>query len=84
MQNVVFKRLIRSGDELEKNKVGGACSTYGESRGVYRILVGKPVGPLGRPRRRWDYNIKTDLQKWDVRTWSGSIWLGIGARGGNL
>ena len=34
-----------------------------ESRGVYRILVGKPEGkrPLGRPRRRWDDNIEMDL-----------------------
>jgi hypothetical protein len=35
----------------------------GEVRGVYRILVGKPEGkrPLGRPRRRWENNIKKDL-----------------------
>ena len=34
-------------------------------RGVYRVLVGKPEGkrPLGRPRRRWEDNIKMDLQK---------------------
>jgi len=37
----------------------------GEKRGVYRILVGKPEGkrPLGRPRRRWEDNIKMDLQE---------------------
>ena len=37
----------------------------GEERGVYRVLVGKPEGkrPLGRPRRRWVDNIRTDLQK---------------------
>jgi len=37
----------------------------GESRGVYRLLVGKPEGkrPLGRPRRRWEDNIKMDVQK---------------------
>ena len=37
----------------------------GEGRGVYRILVGKPEGkrPLGRPRRRWEDNIKMDLQE---------------------
>ena len=36
-----------------------------ESRGVYRVLVGKPEGkrPLGRPRRRWEDNIKMDLQE---------------------
>ena len=37
----------------------------GEKRGVYRILVGKPEGqrPLGRSRRRWEDNIKMDLQE---------------------
>ena len=41
-----------------------ACSVYGESIGAYRVLVGKPEGerPLGRLRRRWEDNIKTDLQ----------------------
>ena len=37
----------------------------GESRGLYRVLVGKPERkrPLGRPRRRWEDNIKMDLQE---------------------
>ena len=37
----------------------------GEDRGVQRVLVGKPEGkrPLGRPRRRWEDNIKMDLQE---------------------
>jgi hypothetical protein len=37
----------------------------GERRGIGRALVGKPVGkrPLGRPRRRWEYNIKMDLHE---------------------
>jgi len=37
----------------------------GEGRGVYRVLVGKTGGkrPLGRPRRRWEDNIKMDLQE---------------------
>ena len=37
----------------------------GEGRGVHRVLVGKPEGkrPLGRPRRRWEDNIKIDLQE---------------------
>ena len=45
--------------------MGGACSTYGDSRGVYRVLVGKPEGkrPLRIPRRRWEDNIKMDLQE---------------------
>jgi len=37
----------------------------GEKRGVYGVLVGKPEGkrPLGRPMRRWENNIKIDLQE---------------------
>jgi hypothetical protein len=40
----------------------------GKRRGVYRVLVGKPEGkrPLGRPRHRWEDNIKVYLQEWDV------------------
>ena len=40
-----------------------AC--MGEGRGVRRVLVGKPEGkrPLGRPRRRWEDNIKMDFQE---------------------
>jgi hypothetical protein len=36
-----------------------------EGRGVYRVLVGKPEGkrPMGRPRHRWEDNIKIDLQE---------------------
>jgi len=45
--------------------LGGACSPMGERRGEYRVLVWKPEGkrPLGRPRRRWEDNIKMDLQE---------------------
>jgi hypothetical protein len=39
-----------------------------EGRGVHKVLVGKPEGkrPLGRPRRRWENNIKMDLQEVEV------------------
>jgi hypothetical protein len=47
--------------------MGGTCSSVGgeERRGVYRVLVWKPEGkrPLGRPRLRWEDNIKADLQE---------------------
>ena len=45
--------------------MGGACDAYVEERGVHRVLVGKPEGKrsLGRPRRRWENNIKMDLQE---------------------
>jgi hypothetical protein len=41
----------------------GACAAYG--REVHRVLMGKPEGkrPLGRPRRRWEDNIKMDVQE---------------------
>jgi hypothetical protein len=54
---------IFSGDKIEKNEMGGACNTYGEQRGVYRVLVGKREGkrPHGRTRRKWQDNIKMDL-----------------------
>jgi hypothetical protein len=43
----------------------GHVARMGEKRGAYRILVGRPEGrrQLGRPRRRWEDNIKTDLQE---------------------
>jgi len=43
----------------------GHIVRMGEKRGVYRLLVGKPEGekPLGRIRRRWEDNIKMDLQE---------------------
>ena len=52
-----------AGGKIEKNEMGGACGAYGG--GVHRFLVGKPEGkgPLGRPRRRWEDNIKMDLQE---------------------
>jgi len=45
--------------------MGWACSTFGERRGIYRVLVRKPEGegPRGRHRHRWEDNIKMDLQE---------------------
>jgi hypothetical protein len=58
----------------------------GEGRGVYRVLVGKPEGkrPLGRLRRRWEDNIRMDLQEMDVGVRTGLSWLRIGTGGGHL
>jgi hypothetical protein len=46
-------------------RLTGHVERMGERRGVYKVLVGKPGGkrPLGRSRRRWEYNIKMDLQE---------------------
>jgi hypothetical protein len=56
--------------------MGGACSADGEQRGVYRVLVRKPEGKrsLGRPRRRWEDNIRMDLQEVGC---GGMDWVGL-------
>jgi hypothetical protein len=48
----------------------------GEKRNAYRILVGKPEGkrPLGRPRRRWEDNIRMDLGEIG---WGGMDWIDL-------
>jgi hypothetical protein len=48
----------------------------GEGRGVYRVLVGRPKGkrPLGRPRYRWEDNIKLDLREMGIN-WASWIQL---------
>ena len=59
----------------------GHLARRGERSGVYRVLVGEPEGKrtLGRPRRRWEDNIKMDLQEVRPPLWSSgqSFWLQI-------
>jgi hypothetical protein len=57
----------------------------GKRRGVYRVLVSKPEGkrPFGNPRRRWEDNIKRDLQEVGCEAWTGSICVRIGTGGGH-
>jgi hypothetical protein len=52
-------RLIKS----RRMRWAGHMARIGERKSVYRVLVGKPTGkrPFGRPRRRWESNIKMDL-----------------------
>jgi hypothetical protein len=51
----------------------GHVASMAERRGVYRVLVGKPEGtrPLGRPRRRWEDNIKMDFEEVGCGVWTG-------------
>jgi len=53
---------------------------------VYKVWVGKPERkrPCGRPRHRWEDNIKMIFRKWDVGVWTGLSWLRIGTGGGHL
>jgi hypothetical protein len=75
-----------SGDEIEKNEMGGVCSTYGR-RG--EVLTGFWWGNM-MARDHLEYpvvdegNIKVDLREvgWGART--GLLWLSVGARGGLL
>jgi hypothetical protein len=59
LPNIV--RVVKS----RRMKWAGHVARMGEDRGVHRVVVGKPEGkrPLGRPRRRWEDNIKMDLQE---------------------
>jgi hypothetical protein len=59
LPNIV--RVVKS----RQMRWAGHVAHMGEDRGVYRVLVGKPEGkrPLGRPRLRWEDNIKMDLQE---------------------
>jgi hypothetical protein len=68
--------LTCAGDKIEKNEMSVACSSDGERKVVYRVFVGEPEGkrPLGRPRRRWEDNIRMDLQ--EVRC-GGMEWIGL-------
>jgi hypothetical protein len=64
----------------------GHVARMGEDRVVNRVLVGKSEGkrPLGRPRRRWEDNIKMDLQEVGGGVGTGWSWLRIGTGGGHF
>jgi hypothetical protein len=52
----------------------GHVASMGDGTGVYRVLVGRPEGkrPLGRPRCRWEDNIKLDLKETGI---DGENWI---------
>ena len=64
----------------------GHVAFVGERRVVYTVLVGKPEGkrPAGRPKCRWEDNIKMDSQEVGCGVWTGSSWLRIRTGGGHL
>jgi hypothetical protein len=64
----------------------GRVARMGESRGVYRVVVGKPERkrPLESRSRGWGIILRWIFRNWDVGVWSGSIWLRIGTGGGRL
>ena len=64
----------------------GHVTRMGEGIGVHRVLAGKSEGkiPLGRPRRRWEDNIKMDLQEVGLGLGTGWSCLRVGTGGGHL
>jgi hypothetical protein len=69
-------RVIKS----RRMRWAGHVTGMGEGRGVYRVLVGRPEGkrPLGRPRHRWEDNIKMDLR--EIRI-DGANWIKLAQDG---
>jgi hypothetical protein len=65
-------RIIKS----RRMRWAGHVAQVGEKRSTYRLLVGKPEGkrPLGRPRRWWMDNIRTDFEKVG---WGDVDWIGL-------
>ena len=80
LPNIV--RVVKS----RRMRWAGHVARMGEDRGVHRVLVGRPEGkrPLGRPRRRWEDNIKMDLQEVGGGRGDWWSWLRIGTGGGHL
>jgi hypothetical protein len=68
LPNIV--RVIKS----RRMRWAGHIARMGEGRGVYRVLVGRPEGkrPLGRPRCKWEDNIKLDFRKREI---DGANWI---------
>ena len=66
--------------------MGGACSTYGERRYVYRVLMGnlRERDHMGDPGIDGRIILRWIFRKWDVGVWTGSIWLRIETSGGHV
>jgi hypothetical protein len=66
-------RVIKS----RRMRWAGHVARIREGRGVYRVLVGRPEGkrPLGRPRRRWEDNIKMDFREIGSMGRTGFSWV---------
>jgi hypothetical protein len=73
------------GDQIERNEVGGACSTYEERRGVFRVLEGglREGDHLGDPGIGGRIPLRWIFKEWDG-AWTGLIWLRIGTGAGRL
>jgi hypothetical protein len=74
---------------MKSRRIGqtGHVARMGDTRGLYRVLVGRPQGkrPLGRPRRQWENNIKISFsESVGGGEWTGLIGLRLGTRNGRF
>jgi hypothetical protein len=76
LHNLYCSSSIIRNIKSRRMRWAGYIARMGEKRNAYRILVGKPEGkrPLGRPRRRWDDNIRMDLREIG---WGGVDWIDL-------
>ena len=65
MRNFIVCAVLLRGIKFRRLKWAGHVARMEESRSAFNILTGKPTGkrPLGRPRRRWEDNIRMDLEE---------------------
>ena len=76
-----------SGDQIEKNRMGGACSVFGEEE---RCIQGfwwenaRKRGHLGYPGVDGEIILRSMFRKWDVGAWTRVIWFRIGTVSGHL
>jgi hypothetical protein len=80
----IFQILL--GWSIKEDEMDIACSTHGEMRNSYKILVGEIEVKisLGRPRRRWEDILECFLEKWVRKIRTGLIYLRTGTSGGLL
>jgi hypothetical protein len=73
---LVFLTKYHSIDQIKKNEMSGVCSTYGEMRGLYRVLVGNPEGrrQFERPRQRRGIILKGILE---TSVGGGTNWIDL-------
>jgi hypothetical protein len=71
-----FYGRLPQNHKVKEDEIRGACSTDGEKRNSYRLLVGKPEGtrPLGKSWCTWAGNIEMDLGE---TGWGSVDWIGL-------